>query len=138
MMFFISHFRMPELFNFFKTIFFFALWLVGFLSGQTSFLSEFSFIVVMMSFLMFLPMDIFWLHILVCGLSITLRYISPVVLISAGCLFKYFFQKAMEYLFLLVTNILGVASRGLTHPPPPLVFVKPSKKVTYSMPPSSF
>ena len=41
-MFFISHFGMPELFNFFTTVFL-ALWLVSFLSGQTSFRGEFSF-----------------------------------------------------------------------------------------------
>ena len=71
MMFFISHFGMPELFNFFTTVFL-ALWLVSFLSGQTSFRGEFSFIVFIMLFMVFLPMGIFLYHTLVCGLLITL------------------------------------------------------------------
>ena len=120
-MFLISHFGMPEVFNFFTTVFL-ALWLVSFLSGQTSFRGEFSFIVFML-FMVFLPMGTFLYHTLVCGLSITLRYTGPVVFNSAGRLSKYFFKKATGNLFLPVANILGVASRGLTRSPPP--FVKP-------------
>ena len=128
---------MPELFNFFTTVFL-ALWLVSFLSGQTSFRGEFSFIVFIMLFMVFLPMGTVLYHTLVCGLSITLRYTGPVVFNSSGRLFKYFFKKATGHLFSPVANILGVASRGLTRSPPPLVFVKPSEKVTNSTPPSSF
>ena len=117
---------MPELFNLFTTVFL-ALWLVSFLSGQTSFRGEFSFIVFIMLFMVFLPTGIFLYHTLVCGLSITLWYTGPVVFNSAGRLSKYFFKRATRHLFLPVANILGVASRGLTHSPPPLAFVLQEK-----------
>ena len=133
MMFFIPHFRMPKPFIYVTTVFL-ALWLLSFLSGQTSLRDEFSFIVFIMLFMVFLPMGIVLYHTLVCGLSITLRYTGPVVFNSAGRLSKSFYEKLTEHLFMPVANILGVASRVLTRSPPPLVFVKPSNLT----PPSSF
>ena len=134
---FLSHFGVSELFNVFTTVFLVP-WLVSFLSGQTSFRGEFSFIVFML-FMVFLPLDIFLYHTLVCGLWITLRYTGPVVFNSSGRLSKFFFKKATGHLFLPVANIIGIASRHLTHIPPLLVFAKPSaENLTNSTPLSSF
>ena len=128
---------MPELFNFFTTGFL-ALWLVSILFGQTSLRGEVSFIVFIMLFMVFLPMGTFLYHTLVCGLSIALRYTQAQW--SSTLLDVYFsnsLKKAMGHLLSPVGNILGVASWGSTHSPPPL-FVKSSEKVTNSTRPSPF
>ena len=85
---------MPDLFNFLTTVFL-ALWLVSFLTGQTSFRGEFSFIVFTMLFMALFSMGVFLYHTTNgdLGLSITLRYNGPVVFNSAGRLIRYCLNK---------------------------------------------
>ena len=52
-----------------------------------------------MLFMVFYLLAFFLYHMLVCGLSITLRYTGPVVFNSAGRLSKYFFKDVRAQKF---------------------------------------
>lgn len=135
--FFISHFGIPELFSFFTTVFL-ALWLVKFFSGHRSFSGEFSFMFFMIVFMVFFPIGVFLYQTLQTGLSMTVRSNGPLFFISLGRFSRYHLNNMTGHLSSFpVANILGVTSLVFTLSPPCLVLVGPSAKVRNSFPSSS-